>query len=211
MSDVCGLSASVDVFICRFVRINRTNACELNVHRSALQVAAETIAQYGAEDAVARLVALSLGYASKIPRVRPLSAPPLLRAHVRNTCAPASPPTEVNGSHACHAAPTLCWLAFEAEPHRPLVVDACQRVRYPAHRSPCFPCLQSVSVISGRTGFKCVTVRVEPGIGSIRNGTSPVAVIKALETLYVCPTLTMLPVLKSVPLCATHTLSLNCR
>ena len=108
-SDVCGLSASVDVFICRFVRINRTNACELNVHRSALQVAAETIAQYGAEDAVARLVALSLGYASKIPRVRPLSAPPLLRAHVRNTCAPASPPTEVNGSHACHAAPTLCW------------------------------------------------------------------------------------------------------
>lgn len=74
------------------------------------KVAAETIAQYGAEDAVARLVALSLGYASKIPR--------------------------------------------------------------------------SVSVISGRTGFKCVTVRVEPGIGSIRNGTSPVAVIKALETFF---------------------------
>jgi hypothetical protein len=64
--------------------------------------------------------------------------------------------------------------------------------------------LQSVSVISGRTGFKCVTVRVEPGIGSIRNGTSPVAVIKALETLYVCPTPTMLSVLKGIPLCAIH-------
>ena len=64
--------------------------------------------------------------------------------------------------------------------------------------------LQSVSVISGRTGFKCVTVRVEPGIGSIRNGTSPVAVIKALETLYVCPTPTMPSVLQGIPLCAIH-------
>ena len=100
---------------------------KLNVRRSALQVAAETIAQYGAEDAVARLVALSLGYASKIPRVRPLSAPPLLRTHVRNACAPASRPTEINGSQACHAAQAL--LALKAEPHRPLVADACQRVR----------------------------------------------------------------------------------
>ena len=147
-SDVCGLSASVDVFICRFVRINRTNACELNVHRSALQVAAETIAQYGAEDAVARLVALSLGYASKIPRVRPLSAPPLLRAHVRNTCAPASPPTEVQ-RFARMSRRTDSVLAFEAEPHRPLVVDACQRVRYPAHRSPCFPCCRACRSFRG--------------------------------------------------------------
>jgi hypothetical protein len=45
------------------------------------------------------------------------------------------------------------------------------------------PRVQTVSLISGRAGFKCVTVRVEPGIGSIRPSTSPFAVVKALETL----------------------------